>query len=398
MIDELELAFDDSAERGRHRRGRRGGRKPPRKKRGAGRTVFAFLLVVLLLGGLVGGAWYGVDKVRGYFSAPDYAGGGTGEVTVEIKENQTLTDVANTLERADVVKSSAAFVDAAGANPRSKNIQPGFYKLRKQMRAADAVTLLLDLKNRIVAGITIREGLTAKQTYALLSKATKIPVAEFEAAAKDPLKLGVPAFWFNRSDKKKVTRSIEGFLFPQTYEFPPDATATDVLKTMVQQFLTVAEEIDFVARVERERGGITPYEALIVASLAQVEAGNPADLGKVARVAYNRLYGDFPCNCLEMDVTVNYWLAVNNKPTKASKDMTPAELDDPKNPYNRKLKGLIPTPIDNPGKAAMEGAMAPPSGKWLYFVAIDKQGRSAFAETLEQHERNKAKARENGVL
>jgi UPF0755 protein len=73
-------------------------------------------------------------------------------------------------------------------------------------------------------------------------------------------------------------------------------------------------------------------------------------------------------------------------------------LDDPKNPYNRKLKGLIPTPIDNPGKAAMEGAMAPPSGKWLYFVAIDKQGRSAFADTLEQHERNKAKARENGVL
>ncbi len=397
MIDELELAFDENAERGRHRR-RRGGRKPSGKKRGTGRSVFAFLLVVLLLGGLVGGAWYGVDKVRGYLSAPDYAGGGTGEVTVQIKENETLTDVANTLFRANVVKSSKAFVEAAGENPRSKNIQPGFYKLRKQMRAADAVTLLLDLKNRIVAGITIREGLTAKQTYALLSKATKIPVAEFEAAAKDPLKLGVPAFWFNRSDNKKVARSIEGFLFPQTYEFPPNATATDILKAMVRQFLTVAEEIDFVARVERERGGITPYEALIVASLAQVEAGNPADLGKVARVAYNRLYGDFPCNCLEMDVTVNYWLAVNNKPTKASKDMTPAELDDPKNPYNRKLKGLIPTPIDNPGKAAMEGAMAPPSGKWLYFVAIDKQGRSAFAETLDQHERNKAKARENGVL
>jgi UPF0755 protein len=167
---------------------------------------------------------------------------------------------------------------------------------------------------------------------------------------------------------------------------------------MVQQFLSVAEEIDFVARVEKERGGITPYEALIVASLAQVEAGNPVDLGKVARVAYNRLYGDFPCNCLEMDVTVNYWLEVNNKPTKASKDMTPAELDDPKNPYNRKLKGLIPTPIDNPGKAAMEGAMAPPSGKWLYFVAVDKEGRSAFANTLEQHEANKVKARENGVL
>jgi len=397
MIDELELAFDENAERGRHRR-RRGGRKPNGKKRGAGRSVFAFLLVVLLLGGLVGGAWYGVDKVRGFFSAPDYSGGGTGEVTVQIKENETLTEVANTLERADVVKSAAAFVDAAGENPRSKNIQPGFYKLRKQMRASDAVLLLLDLKNRIVAGVTIREGLTAKQTFLQLSKATKIPVAEFQAAAKNPIALGVPGFWFNRSDKKKVAPSIEGFLFPQTYEFPPNASATDILKTMVQEFLSVTEELDFVARVEKERGGITPYEALIVASLAQVEAGNAADLGKVARVAYNRLYGDFPCHCLEMDVTVNYWLELNNKPTKASKDMTPAELDNPRNPYNRKLEGLVPTPIDNPGRAAMEGAMAPPPGKWLYFVAIDKQGRSAFADNLDQHERNKAKARENGVL
>jgi UPF0755 protein len=397
MIDELELAFDEHADRGRHRH-RRSARKKQRAKKGASRTFFAFFLVLLLLGGLAGGAWYGIDKVQGFFSAPDYAGGGSGQVQVEIKANETLTDMANTLVKAGVVKSAAAFVDAANENPRSQNIQPGFYTLRKEMRASDALTLLLDLKNRVVAGVTIREGLSAKQTYKVLSAETKIPVAEFEAAAKDPIALGVPDFWFTRSDGKRVSRSIEGFLFPQTYEFPPNATATQVLETMVQQFLTVTEELDFVARVQKERGGITPYEALIVASLAQVEAGNPVDLGKVARVAYNRVYGDFPCNCLEMDVTVNYWLEAQGKPTKASKDMTDAELDDPKNPYNRKLRGLIPSPIDNPGKLALQGAMAPPPGKWLYFVAIDKQGRSAFAESYEEHLRNQDKARENGVL
>jgi UPF0755 protein len=266
------------------------------------------------------------------------------------------------------------------------------------MRASDAVTMLLDLKNRIVKGTSIREGLTVKQTLDELAKQTGIPLKDFQAAAKDPIALGVPDFWFKRSDGKKVKPSIEGFLFPETYEFPPNATAKQVLEAMVQQFLAVTQEIDFVARVQRERGGITPYEALIVASLAQVEAGHPDDLGKVARVAYNRVYGDFPCNCLEMDVTVNYWLELQGKKTKASKDMTEAELNDPKNPYNRKLRGLIPTPIDNPGKAALEGAMAPPPGKWLYFVAIDKQGRSAFAETYEQQQANEAKARENGVL
>lgn len=396
MIDELELAFDEQGERGRHRR-RRGGKKPT-AKRGSGRTVFAFLLVILLLGGLAGGAWWGVDRVRGFFSAPDYTTGGSGEVTVEIQANQTLTDMGNTLVNAGVVKSAKAFIEAANDNPRSKNIQPGVYKLRKQMRAKDAVALLLDLKNRIVDGVTIREGLTAKQTLKLLAESTDIPIAEFEAAAKDPIALGVPDFWFNRSDGKKPKPSIEGFLFPQTYEFPPNATAETVLKTMVEQFLAVAEDIDFVATVEKKRGGISPYEALIVASLAQVEAGNPKDLGKVARVAYNRVYGDFPCGCLEMDVTVNYWLELNNKPTKSSKDMTPAELDNPKNPYNRKIRGLVPTPIDNPGKSAMEGAMDPPAGNWLYFVAIDTDGNSAFTNNYQQHLRNQQKAREAGVL
>lgn len=403
MIDELELAFDEPADRGRHRH-RRGARKKEQRqqqkqKRGAGKTFFALFVVLLLLGGLAGGAWYGIGKVRNYFSAPDYAGGGTGQVQVEIKQNDTLTDMGNTLVKADVVKSAAAFVDAADKHPRGHNIMPGFYNMRKQMRAADAVALLLESKTRIVAGVTIPEGKTAKQTYKLLSGRTKIPVAEFEAAAKDPVALGVPEGWFKRSDGRKIKPSIEGFLFPQTYEFPPKATAEQVLSAMVKQFLAAVEETGFETKVAQERGGITPYEALIVASLAQAEAGNPDDLGKVARVAYNRLYsGTFPCSCLEMDVTVNYWLDLQGKATKESKHMTAAEMDDPKNPYNRKLRGLIPTPINNPGKLALEGSMAPPAGKWLYFVAIDTQGHSAFAETYADHEKNIAKAKENGVL
>jgi UPF0755 protein len=167
---------------------------------------------------------------------------------------------------------------------------------------------------------------------------------------------------------------------------------------MVGQFVAVASEIKFVETVERERGGISPYEALIVASLAQAEAGVPEDLGKVARVAYNRVYGGtFPCNCLGFDATVNYWLELQGKPTKNSAQMTQAELDDPKNPYARNKPGLPPTPIDNPGRAALEGAKSPPPGKWLYFVAIDKQGHSAFAETEAQHEANKQRACAAGV-
>ncbi|WP_433651681.1 endolytic transglycosylase MltG [Micromonospora zamorensis] len=398
MIDDLDLGFDEP-ERGEKGRHRRSFRKRNGKSGGGGRgkTFLALLMALVLLGGIGGGAFYGFDRIQNYFVTPDYDGAGSGEITVEIKNGALLADMADALVAADVVKSQKAFIEAAEANSRSKNIQPGTYKLRKQMSGESAVTAMLDLKNKIVNGITIREGLTAKNIYKLLSDKTKIPVKEFEAAAKDPEALGVPDWWFKRDDGKKIVKSVEGFLYPDTYEIPPKATAESILKLMVDNFLTVTQEMKFADRVQKERK-VSPYEALIVASLAQAEAGNKDDLGKVARVAYNRAYGEFPCNCLEMDVTVNYYLESIGKPTKSSKQMTAAELDDPRNPYNRKLPGMIPTPINNPGKQALEGAMATPPGKWLYFVAIDKEGHSEFAETYEQHQRNEAKAREAGII
>ncbi|MEV0880159.1 endolytic transglycosylase MltG [Micromonospora echinofusca] len=401
MMDDLDLGFDeqDRGEKGKHRRG------AVRKRKGGsgggggrGKTVLALLLAFVLLGTIGGGAFYGFDRVQSYFVTPDYDGAGTGEVTVEIKQGALIADMANALVAADVVKSAKAFIEAAEANARSKNIQPGTYKLRKQMSGESAVTAMLDLKNRIVNGVTIPEGRTAKNVYKLLSEKTKIPVKDFEAAAKDPIARGVPDWWFKRTDKKKVAPSIEGFLYPDTYEIPPKATAESIIELMVENFLSVTSEMQFADQVQEKRGGISPYEALIVASLAQAEAGNKDDLGKVARVAYNRVFGEFPCNCLEMDVTVNYYLELTGQKTKTSAQMTEEELLDTKNPYSRKLRGLVPTPINNPGKQAMEGAMDPPPGKWLFFVAIDKEGHSAFADTIEQHERNKVKAKEAGII
>ena len=396
MIDELDLAFDEHAERGRprHRRGSRGGKKGRR-----GRSTVAFLMAFVLLAVLGGGVYLGFNKIKGFFTAADYSGSGTGQVTVQIADDASLTEMGNKLVESDVVKSTKAFVNAAEDNPRGKNIQSGTYTMRKQMSAKDAVALMLDPKSRVVNGVTIPEGRTALQVYALLSKATNIPVKDFQDAAKDPEALGVPDFWFNRTDKQKVTKSIEGFLFPDTYEFPPRSTAAGMLEIMVKRFMTVTDNLDFVKTVERDRK-ISPYEALTVASLAQAEAGNEADLGKIARVAYNRLYSNnFPCNCLQFDVGINYYYQLTGRPTKSSKQMTNADLTDPKNPYRTHGKpGLTPTPINNPGEAALKGAMSPPQGPWLYFVAIDKQGHSAFATTLEQQNKNIETAKKNGVL
>jgi UPF0755 protein len=393
MIDELDLAFDENAERGRprHRRGSRDGKK--------GTSAVAFLMAFVLLAVLGGGAYFGYSKIKGFFTAADYDGAGTDPVTVQVADGSSITEMGNVLVANDVVKSTKAFVNAAEDNPRGKNIQSGTYKLRKQMAAKDAVALMLDPRARITDGVTIPEGKTANQVYALLSRASNIPLKDFQAAGADPKALGVPDFWFNRTDKQKVSRSIEGFLFPDTYEFPPKATAADMLSTMVTHFLSVADKLDFVDTVQQERK-ISPYEALTVASLAQAEAGNTEDLGKIARVAYNRLYsGNFPCNCLQFDVGINYYFQLTGRPIKSSKQMTNADLTDPKNPYRTHGKaGLTPTPINNPGEAALKGAMSPPAGPWLYFVAIDKQGHSAFATTLADQNKNIETAKKNGVL
>jgi UPF0755 protein len=393
MIDELDLAFDEQAERGkpRHRRSSRGSGK------GGGKSAVAFLMAFVLLALLGGGVFLGYNKVRGFFTAADYDGKGTGAVQVVIKDNSTLTDMGNVLVDADVVKSTKAFTDAAEENPRGKNIQSGTFIMRRQMAAAEAVTLLLDPNARVSNGVTIPEGKTANQVYDILAKASGIPVEEFEKAGANPEKLGVPPFWFNRTDGQKVTKSVEGFLFPDTYEFQPQATATEMLETMVAHFMKVAKQLDFVNKAQEQRN-ISPYEVLTVASLSQAEAGNAEDLGKISRVAYNRLYGSTPMP-LEYDVGINYYYQLTGKPTKPSSKMTDTELQDPKNPYRLHGKtGLTPTPINNPGQAALEGALNPPKGNWLFFVAIDKQGRSAFAATNAEHEKNIAIAKKNGVL
>jgi UPF0755 protein len=399
MIDELDLAFDEHAERGGVRSHRRGGGKGKKGGKTGGRSTVAFLMAFILLAVLGGGVYLGYNKIRDFFTAADYDGGGTGTVQVQIPDNATLTEMGDVLVDKDVVKSTKAFTQAAEKNPRGKNIQSGTFNLKLQMSGEAAVVALLDPKSRVSKGITIPEGTTSVEAYAILSKATGVPVAEFKTAAKNPEALGVPDFWFKRNDGQKATRSIEGFLFPDTYEFEPSDTAEDMLTDMVSHFLAQAEKLDFVNQVQEQRK-ISPYEALIVASLAQAEAGNNDDMGKVARVAYNRIYSKtFPCDCLQFDVGINYYYELTGRKKKASKDMTIAELTDPKNPYRTHGKpGLTPTPINNPGLPALKGAMSPPAGAWLYFVAIDKQGHSAFATTLEGHRKNEATARKNGVL
>jgi UPF0755 protein len=386
-------------ERHQPRGGSRKGKKPKKKKRG--RSGLALTLSLVLLICLGGGIFFGYQKLADKFITPDYDGEGSGEVTVVIPAGANGFDMAKVLKDADVVKSTKAFTVAFEKDPNGKSIQPGTYKLRKQMSGAAAVALLLNPKSRLVNGITVVEGWSSFKIFRFLAEKLKLPEADFKAAAQDPIKLGIPPEWFKRKEAgKPESKSIEGFLFPDTYEFPKDVTAEGALKMMVARFLSVTKEIGFTTRVD-SGGKVSPYEALIIASLAQAEARHKEDLGKVARVAYNRIFmssPDMQCKCFQFDVTVNYSLELAGKDPKTSATMTQKELTDPKNPYNRNANGFIPTPINSPSKAALEAAMAPPEGKWFFFVAVDKAGTTNFSENGRQFCADKRLAVKNGVL
>jgi UPF0755 protein len=353
----------------RHRRRRQQGKDRRR-------SLIAFLVMVVVFGSLGAAGWYGYGKAKDFFTAEDYTGNGTGEAVVQVAEGDTVTDIANTLFKADVVKSAKAFTNAAEDNPESTSLQPGTYTLRKQMKASAALTLMLDPASKSVKSFLIREGLTVKEILPLISKQTGIPVAEFEAAIKDPAALGVPDWARPSAGKAPI---LEGFLFPAKYEIAKNDNAKTILTAMVAKTLEVMDKDGFLQAAESMN--LTPMELLTVASLVEQE-GVEADFTKIARVVYNRRAQDIE---LRFDSTTQYWLiqtGVGRKKIVGDKD-----LKNPANNYSTTInKGLPPTPISNPGKAALDAAVNPADGNWLYFVVTEKDGRSSFTDDLDVHQ------------
>jgi UPF0755 protein len=319
-----------------------------------------------------------VAKVSSQFeSAPDYPGPGGAEVTVEVQPGQTAADVATTLREADVVASRSAFLEVANPDPRAAGLQPGFYRLQAQMKAADAFELLLDPTARVLGRVTVPEGYTVGQTLDALAKGTEIPLADYEAAAADTASLGLPAY----------AQGLEGFLFPATYEVEPGSTATEVLAMMVGRYEEAAQAAGLEQKAEAL--GITPYEAVIVGSLVERESRVDDELPKVARVVYNRLEHGIP---LGIDAAVLYGLG------RTSGGLTASDLAKDTPYENRRQAGLPPTPIASPGQAALEAALAPAQGDWLYYVLADAEGRHLFTADYDEFLRQKEKSQAEGLF
>ncbi len=347
---------------------------PPRvrrsqRRRRRGRRLLVLVVAIAIVAAAGVGAFTVLRPVVASLTAGnDYPGPGTGTVQVTVHDGDSGRAIAAALQKAGVVKTPKAFLDAAAADPRSASIQPGTYALRQKMSGKEALAVLVDPKNRTVPRVTIREGLWMNETFAALSKGTGTPVADYERAAKDPAALGLPA---------AAKGNLEGWLFPSTYEFPDKASAAEQLRTMVAKTASVLAAVG-VPGAEQER-------TLVVASIVEGEVSGQGDRGKVARVIENRLRTSGPptFGLLQMDSTVHY--AVHQRGRAGTTDADRRSTS----PYNTyRHKGLPPAPINSPGEASIRAAAHPTPGPWLFFVTVNPDtGETRFATTKAEHDR-----------
>ena len=325
--------------------------------------VVAVLGISLVLGyvnrGALRNAW---DVVSG----ADFNGTGHGSITLVINEGDDGAVIAQKLVDLNVVKSYRSVYKLLIS--RNQVFYPGTYQLKLEMSSGAALEAIANPSNRVSNKVTIKEGWRITKVLSELATQTGIPIDEFRSAAQNLGSLGIPS--------SEV--SAEGWFFPATYDFDPGLSANSVLKQMVARM-----------KQELQRFGVSEIEAhkvLTLAALVQAEARLEADFYKVSRVFLNRIEQGMR---LQSDATVSY--GVNGKTVSTS-----AADRANQNGYNTYLHDGLPIgPISAPGSVAIDAALHPAVGKWLYFCAINlKTGETEFNETYAQHAKSVAKWRQ----
>ncbi|NMM98191.1 endolytic transglycosylase MltG [Bifidobacterium olomucense] len=346
-------------------------RRAQRKRKKMGGIIIAVIIAALLIG--IG--YVGVSKVIAWRDShtqttaiADYPGPGDGEVQFTVAEGEGAVEVANNLLKAEIIKSTAAFTSVVDAN--DVTLYPGTFTLKRHMAASDVIAILSD-PNQASGFLEVKPGERASAVIASAAQLSGIDQSDFDAIVKNKGKGILP---------DEAAGSFEGWFEPGTYNVKGMKDASEILKTMVDKRIAKLDELGVPTGSERER-------VMIIASIAEAEVNKEDYYGKVTRVIENRLEQGMT---LGMDSTVAYGNDV--KPAQ----VTTAMIEDDSNPYNTyKIAGLPPTPISNPGDNAIQAALHPEDGDWLYFCTVNlNTGETKFAVTAEEHEQNVAELRQ----
>ncbi len=325
--------------------------------RGGKLGVVLGVLFSLVLVALTGGYLY--LRSIGVYGASD-----PGEpVTITIPKGATFAEVGEILVEHGVIESAlgwriANYLDGGGAG-----IQAGEYQLQTGLSARDALAALLDTgpKGEEFVVVTFQEGLWLTEFAAALEKSTELSGDRF-------LEL-VTTGKIRSSLQPDGVDTLEGLLFPSTYQIAKSDTERKVAERLVTEMedQVAALDLSYAKSVN-----LTAYDVVNIASMIEAETRVDSERPMVARVIYNRLSQGIP---LGIDATYLYALGER-------KDfLTESDLAI-ESPYNlRQNLGLPPTPIGAPGRASLEAAANPAEGDWLFYVLADCEGNHAFSET-----------------
>lgn len=324
----------------------------------------AVIIMVLLFAGII----YYSDSIY----KPVASGKDIKNVEIEIKPGSSISQVADILHDDGLIRNKllfAFYVKTSGYNGRLK---AGKYMLSTGMNAEEIAKKIADGDiYRDTVRITIPEGYTASDIAAAFQKAGLMSSSKFLDAAKN----GTFDFDFLKNVPEKRPSRLEGYLFPDTYEFSRKSSAQQDISKMLSRFNEM-----FTPGMKKEAAarGMTVDQVIIVASMIEKEAKVPSERPMIAAVIYNRLKIKMK---LQIDATVEYSLGKWKK-SLSSDDL---KVDSPYNTY--KVSGLPAGPISNPGMASIKAALNPDKVDYLFYV-LKKNGNGAhvFSNTFAEHE------------
>jgi UPF0755 protein len=357
------------------------------------RRPFKWLMWLLLFVGMagivavgIGGLWY-TEQVnpKGDPGAP---------VTFTVDTDDTLDTVSDRLADEGLVTSASLFRWYVGRHGGLELI-PGYFRLQPADHMGNIMRILRTPPSQTFTKVTFPEGYTfERMALRLEEKVPRLSAVEFMNAATDG---SVTSSWLPAG-----TTSLEGLLFPDTYQVSNGESVDQVIQRMVVLMERVGEQEGIVERSAAL--WLDPYKILIIASLIEREAKVPEDRAKIARVIYNRLL-------LGMTLDIDASLYYQQDPSLSFSQLKAIDT-----PYNLYLHpGLPPTPIANPGRASIQAALYPVANPslgdpicvglpddypclYLFYVLADEDGRHVFSATLEQQEANIEEARRKGLL
>jgi len=292
------------------------------------------------------------------------------ESKVFIRYGTSLRDFLNILEKEKLIKNKNIFLISLKIySPRFKPVA-GEWKIIKGNNIIQTLKNINNAEITTKVTITIPEGFELKKILKLISKKTGISFKELKDVAYNPSV-------FRDIFESEIPPNLEGYLFPDTYEIPLYYSPEKILRIMIKRLFEVLDELGYDTLKYRLK--LNLHQILTLASIVEKEALFDNEKKIIASVYYNRLKRNMP---LQADPTIQYLLPEPLFPLP----LKFLKLDSPYNTYRK--KGLPPTPICSPGKAAIEAVLYPAETDYLYFVAKG-DGTHIFSKTFREHLKNK---------